>query len=486
MYYRHFGLSGPPFQFTPSTSVLYLGKAHRECLAALEWALLNENCGFMLLLGETGVGKTTLLCSILARELTDVRLAYLTNPKLSFEEIMRVLLKQLGSSMSFGGRLELIEEFERIVTQQPASQRIAVVIDEAQDLSDESLEDVRLLANCADSQISGLQFVLMGQPELLDRLSAPNLRQIRERVGAKAMLVALSRAESIEYIECRLTAQQGKINRIFDHDALLHLVAASAGIPRRLNVLCHNALLVAYSEGAQKVELRMAQEVVKDFESIYLNALHAPAKARAPRRVRVDAPVRLDNAVRPETFDRARIEDAPKAPVREPDNNRGTVAARNSKYARPALAFAALFVIGLGAVLISAQNATGRSVMRSAGLIHGAAVSAPRPVVNPVSAPIHEMVQTQPKYEAPAANLAASDTTAVKIDANFVPSTPTSVERTKVQVRSGDTMHDLAQRYLGAIDRTRDLIVANPQIKNPDVLYPGDAVYLPSSLSKSE
>lgn len=131
----------------------------------------------------------------------------------------------------------------------------------------------------------------MGQPELLDRLAAPNLRQIRERISAKATLVALSPAESIEYVECRLAARNGKINRIFEHDALLRIVAASAGIPRRLNVLCRNALLVAYSEGAKKVESRMADEVIKDFESIYLTAKLAVQTASK------DAPILLEDVV---------------------------------------------------------------------------------------------------------------------------------------------------------------------------------------------
>jgi general secretion pathway protein A len=538
MYYRHFELSGPPFQMTPSTSVLYLGKAHRECLCALEWALLHESCGFMLLVGETGVGKTTLLCTILARQLNDVRLACVTNPRLSFEEIMRVLLKQLGSTISFGNRLELIEEFERIISEQPQGQRTAIIIDEAQDLSDDSLEDVRLLANCADSQLTGLQFVLMGQPELLERLAAPNLRQIRERISAKATLIALSRAESIEYVECRLKARNGKINRIFEHDALLRIADASAGIPRRLNVLCHNALLLAYSEGAAKVDARMADEVIKDFESIYLNARPAPAAEAAPQQPAIqpaskDAPMLLEDvvgvepgapkieAVKSEVAKENRVEpkreinrfDAKRAELSrveavEPARNAASPRKRRSSFGRSAMVLAAFFILGLGAVLLTAQNATGRALMRSAGLITRMTVNDVRPssvVVVSAPPPVHEEIAAQPSA-APTASNAASpasngDTAATNqvagapvagttVDAKFVLSTPefipsispsaASDQRRKVQVSAGDTMHDLAERYLGSVQRTKELIAMNPQIKNPDVLFPGDAVYLPS------
>lgn len=108
MYYRHFSLDGPPFRFTPSPT-LYLGPAHRECLAALEWGLLHDQCGFMVLLGETGTGKTTLLNSVLTRRLPNLQIACVPNPKLSFVEIMRVVLPQLGVSTREFGKLELIQ-----------------------------------------------------------------------------------------------------------------------------------------------------------------------------------------------------------------------------------------------------------------------------------------------------------------------------------------------------------------------------------------
>ena len=117
MYYRHFGLDGPPFRFSPSAAVLYLGSSHRECLAALEWALIHDQCGFMLLVGETGTGKTTLLNAVLARRLPNLHLACVTNPRLSFEEIMRVVLPQLGVTTNERGKLDLIQELERVVVE---------------------------------------------------------------------------------------------------------------------------------------------------------------------------------------------------------------------------------------------------------------------------------------------------------------------------------------------------------------------------------
>src|ERR1700691_5768938 len=109
MYYRHFGLSGFPFRGVPSAKCLFLGKAHRECLAAIEWALLHDHCGFMLLLGETGMGKTTLLTAIRARRFQNLQLACVANPRISFEDILRVVLLQLGERTRAQGRLELMQ-----------------------------------------------------------------------------------------------------------------------------------------------------------------------------------------------------------------------------------------------------------------------------------------------------------------------------------------------------------------------------------------
>ena len=223
MYYRHFGLDGPPFRFTSSPTAVYLGAAHRECLAALEWGLLHDQCGFMLLLGETGTGKTTLLKSVLARRLPNLQLACVPNPKLSFQEILRVILPQLGVATNERGKLELIQALECAVANRPEGSRTAIIIDEAQNLSDETLEDLRLLANTVGARDRELQIVLMGHPELLDRLSAHHLRQLRERISTKVSLPALSPTESIGYIDYRLKAQNGSA-RIFEPTALKYLV----------------------------------------------------------------------------------------------------------------------------------------------------------------------------------------------------------------------------------------------------------------------
>src|SRR5260370_3417130 len=203
MYDRHCGFEGPPFRFTPSPT-LYLGPAHRECLAALEWALLHDQCGFMLLLGETGTGKTTLLNSVRARSLPNLKLACVRNPRLSFVEIMRVVLPQLGVVTKETGKLELIQALERALANRPLGSRTAIVIDEAQNLSDETLEDLRLLSNSCGGQDRELQFVLMGHPELLVRLSAGHLRQGRGRISTQGTLPALTSKESIAYLNYRM------------------------------------------------------------------------------------------------------------------------------------------------------------------------------------------------------------------------------------------------------------------------------------------
>ena len=420
MYYRHFGLDGPPFRFTPSPT-LYLGPAHRECLAALEWALLHDQCGFMLLLGETGTGKTTLLNSVLVRSLPNLKLACVPNPKLSFVEIMRVVLPQLGVVTKERGKLESIQALERALANRPLGSRTAIVIDEAQNLSDETLEDLRLLSNSCGGQDRELQFVLMGHPELLERLAAHHLRQLRERISTKVTLPSLSANESIAYVNYRMHAQNGSA-RIFEADALNYLVEAAAGVPRRLNVLCHNALLLAYSKNQGAVTLDVAREVVGDYKDIFLpkdKSLHPD----------------LDSAALPVP-----------APIR-----------RRSRLVLAAAACAAFALVGFGGVMLSAHDWQPGQLRND--------VAVPRPAIAP--APITDNQIHKP-----------SPVEAKKSPASVVTAPP---EATIIRIRQGDTIHDLAAKYLGSKYRARELINANPQIKDPNNLFVGQIIFLPAN-----
>ena len=457
MYYRHFGLDGPPFRFASSPTALYLGAAHRECLAALEWALLHDHCGFMVLLGETGTGKTTLLNTVLARSHPNLRLACVPNPRLSFEEIMRVVLPQFGVVTNERGKLELIQALERAVANRPLGSRTAILIDEAQNLSDETLEDLRLLTNSAGAQDRELQIVLMGHPELLDRLSAHHLRQLRERISTKVSLPALSALESTAYIDCRMRAQNGSA-RVFEPNAIKYLVEAAAGVPRRLNVLCHNALLLAYSKNQGSVTLDTAREVVGDYKDIFL-----PTNAQRPALRSIEPAISM-----PATSAPAKTLEPPIS--LEPEMIADYVIRPRRRLALVGATCAAFAALGVGSVLVAKTSDWSGNLDRMGHQIAAAPASAE------VAAPAHAADRTVPAalgYTAPIAN-----TSAVPMPSLAAEAAP---RITTIHIRAGDTFHDLAAKYLGSKDRTPELIHANPQIKDPNNLYVGQIVYLPAN-----
>ena len=294
MYYQHFGLNGPPFQFTPSPAMVYMSQTHREGMAALEWGLMHESSGFSVLAGESGTGKTTLIASLLSRQYQRLHLAYVTNPRLEIADVMRLILTQLGvetAGLSKGAMLDALGSY--LGGLRP-TERVAVIFDEAQGLSDDALEDLRLLSNYGRPGENQLQLILAGQPELLRRLMAPSLRQFNERIGARTLLVPLDASETLEYIDYRLRAKGGTSARIFKPKALNYIVAASAGIPRRVNVLCHNAMLLAYAEGAKVVTLKMAKAAVAEYQDLFTAAIKASSNEN-PDPSRRWVPLELDS-----------------------------------------------------------------------------------------------------------------------------------------------------------------------------------------------
>ena len=280
MYYQHFRLTGPPFEAAPGSEALYLSRAHRESLAALEWGLLHEPSGFTTLTGETGTGKTTLVCSILARNFAQLRAAYVINPRLSFEDMLRVVLGQFGVQYAGTTKLDHIEALVGFLERRPPQERLAIIVDEAQDLSDDALEELRLLSNYGQQLGRYLQLVLVAQPELAVRLKLPSLRQFNQRVAARSVLSRLSFDEAHEYLGYRLRAKNGRSRDIFDSDALAYLLRHSDGIPRQINVLCHNAMLLAYSSGKLRVDRDTARAAVAEYGDSLLSGFGVPAIAR--------------------------------------------------------------------------------------------------------------------------------------------------------------------------------------------------------------
>ncbi|HYD48825.1 MAG TPA: AAA family ATPase [Terriglobales bacterium] len=254
MYTEHFGLHSEPFGLTPDPAFLFPSAGHSEALAALRIGIEGRR-GLIVMVGEVGTGKTTLLYSLLPAVSAEVKVAYITNTKLSFDELLAQALADFGVACRQRGRRQLLARFtEFLLKCAERGEVAALVIDEAQNLEDHCLENLRLLSNVETYAQKLLQVVLVGQPELLEKLSRPNLRQLRERIAVYSEIKALSWRDSYAYVNHRLQQAGGTID-LFSRPALALLLWHADGIPRRINILCHNALLFAYGRDQKRVTL---------------------------------------------------------------------------------------------------------------------------------------------------------------------------------------------------------------------------------------
>lgn len=266
MYKEFFGLEDIPFTLTPDPRFIVFTPSYNEVLASLYYGLENAK-GLIVLTGEVGTGKTTALRWILRRLDSSVLAAYVFNPRLSIDEFYHHVTQMLGIK-DWTNKAELLTEMGRVLEARHArGLRTVLIIDEAHELSDYVLEEIRLLLNFESDNAKHLQIVLTGQPELREKLNKTNLRQLKQRVALRCNMHSLPNVDEVErYITERLLIAGSEQPNIFTPGAIDFIFQCSEGIPRQINNLCDNALITAYAAGEQVIGRQIIEEVADNLD----------------------------------------------------------------------------------------------------------------------------------------------------------------------------------------------------------------------------
>jgi general secretion pathway protein A len=265
MYNSYFGFSVSPFRVTPDPSLFYSNPVYEEAYANLRYGIEAKK-GFIVITGEVGTGKTTLLRKLMTHTSEGIiHTVYVFNTYLNFIELLQVIHHDLGLGQKEANKVKLLQELnDFLITQLKDGNIVSVLVDEAQNLSDEALEGLRLLSNLETDQEKLIQIVLMGQPELQARLDQPTLRQLKQRVALQCRLLPLRHEEVNGYIDFRLRAAGYMGKRLFHPDAYRQIAVASKGIPRLVNIICDNALLCAFGRSEKTISKDIINEVAGD------------------------------------------------------------------------------------------------------------------------------------------------------------------------------------------------------------------------------
>jgi type II secretory pathway predicted ATPase ExeA/phage tail protein X len=482
MYNHHFGFTAEPFSLTPDPEFLYLSPGHGEALAALKVGLMGKR-GLMVMTGEVGTGKTTLLYALLRALREDMRTAFVSNTSLGFDGLLRLALADFAVTPASDARVDMLTALNQLLRECAERELTAtLIIDEAQNLDAETFEQLRLLSNFETFTHKLLQIVLVGQPELEVRLRHPALRALAERVAVHCRLAPLGERESRAYLDYRLL-RAGGATRLFERDARDVLLAASQGLPRRINILCHNALLFAYGRGAARVTRPVAELAVAGRaalmegdappESARAGSTVTPSPRRIPRLAAALGGVALVAALGVAGLRPAARQSEPKV-ARELAATTGQVAALTL----PA----------------TAGESGGAEAVRVAD---DRLASAPAPAVpvQPAPAPLQPApaaVQPAPADAAGAAAPAPADADAAAAPAPVESAPPTIDDpapsadagpafRT-VRVEAGSSLESLAREVYGGVDSAliKRIQSANPQVVDPNVIMAGDLLRFPT------
>jgi putative secretion ATPase (PEP-CTERM system associated) len=263
MYNEFFHLSEPPFSIQPDPSFLYFSKRHSMAMAMLEYGI-EHRAGFIAITGEIGCGKTTLIRRLLDRIEDDVTVGLIANTAVQAEELLRWVLLAFDQPYDFDHKVALFDQLQRfLIGEYSAGRRTVLIIDEAQNLKAEVLEELRMLSNINSDKDQLLQLVLVGQPELKDMLRSPELVQFSQRISVDFHITPLNEQETQEYIKHRLSIA-GRDADLFDQAAAQMIHVAAKGVPRSINILCDTALIYGFSAQATEITPDIVEEVITD------------------------------------------------------------------------------------------------------------------------------------------------------------------------------------------------------------------------------
>jgi putative secretion ATPase (PEP-CTERM system associated) len=295
MYERFYNLRERPFALSPDPEYLYLSRVHREALDYLRYGL-ESHAGFTVITGEIGAGKTTLLQSLLQKLDNRTIVARVVNTTLDPRELLEAILMDFGLPAEGRSKPAMLRDLGQFLVQQRLEgKRPLLVVDEAQNLSTEALEEVRLLSNLETEKSKLLQIVMVGQPNLRDKLASPALEQLRQRISVSYHLPPLDASDTEAYINYRL--QHAALRRPalrFPADAAALVHHRSRGVPRTINVICDAALVFGYAEERHDIDRRLIEEVVGELEATSVLPRQAPAEEPAAALIAApSAPLRV-------------------------------------------------------------------------------------------------------------------------------------------------------------------------------------------------
>ena len=266
MYCEYYGFSEPPFNITPDPNFLYMSQGHEEVLTSIIYGIQGRR-GFMVLIGEVGTGKTTLLNTALEWLSQKTRVAYVINFDVDFEDLLKMTIVNLGLAEA-AENISKIDAFNRLnefaLTQLDEGGNVVLIVDEAQNLNAETMENLRLLSNMETPKHKLIQIILSGQPELEVKLDLPELRQLAQRISLRKVIAPLQEKETYEYIQHRLEVADYDGAGLFSTGSQHLIWRYTEGIPRKINNLCDNALLIGFQIQADKIRGSIIQRAVKE------------------------------------------------------------------------------------------------------------------------------------------------------------------------------------------------------------------------------